>query len=105
MIRLSKLPSNLRRTKVDCFLFNLYKIHFGIKDYPCDQCDKKFTTVALLKQHYSIHEGIIYYCKLCKTYEGASINAITGHLRKKHEDVIGKNLNWETVQQKYVDKK
>ena len=85
--------------------YNQYKNHFRIKEFKCDQCGTEFTTVALLNQHYSMHEGIIYCCKLCKTYEGGSIKAITNHLRSKHENIIGKNLHWETAQQKFVYKK
>ena len=85
--------------------YNQYKNHFRIKEFKCDQCGTEFTTVALLNQHYSMHEGIIYCCTLCKTYEGGSIKAITNHLRSKHEDIIGKNLHWETAQQKFVHKK
>ena len=45
------------------------KLHFKIRDYECDQCDLKFVTQTDINRHYQIHEGIIYNCLICKTYE------------------------------------
>ena len=46
------------------------KKHFGIEDFACDHCDKKFPTVTQLNLHHEQHEGIIYYCLICIEYEG-----------------------------------
>ena len=46
------------------------KKHFGIEDFVCDHCDKKFPTVTQLNMHHEQHEGIIYYCLICNEYEG-----------------------------------
>ena len=80
------------------------KKHFRIKDHKCDQCGKAFTSKEILRKHYSQHEGIIYSCLICKSYEIASQNPMKGHLRSKHSDVLGKNINWDTVK-KYVKMK
>ena len=46
------------------------KKHFGIEDFACDHCNKKFPTVTQLNLHHEQHEGIIYYCLICNEYEG-----------------------------------
>ena len=73
------------------------KKHFRIRDYECDQCDLKFLTKSDLNRHYQIHEGIIYNCLICKTYEVNSRSAMEVHLRPKHVDIVGKNYTWNIV--------
>ena len=75
--------------------------HFRIKDHKCDQCGLTFTTRKHMVVHSSMHEGIIYCCLICKTYEIEKKNAIKVHLRTKHSDLLGKNINWDSVK-KYV---
>ena len=75
--------------------------HFGIKDHKCDYCGLSFTTKRGLVEHSSKHEGIIYCCLICNTYEIARKNSMKNHLRREHSDVLGKNINWDSVQ-KYV---
>ena len=70
------------------------KVHFRIRDYDCDQCDLKFVTKTELNHHYQRHEGIIYNCLICNIYEAISRRQIESHLRYKHGDIVGKNLNW-----------
>ena len=78
--------------------------HFRIKDHQCDQCGLKFNTKKSLFQHSSGHEGIIYCCLICNTYEAGRKNTIQNHLRRKHSDRMGKNVNWDDVE-KYVQLK
>ena len=75
--------------------------HFRIKDHKCDVCGLKFTTKKTLVQHSSVHEGIIYCCLICNTYETGRKNTMQIHLRMKHSDLLGKNINWDAVE-KYV---
>ena len=75
--------------------------HFGIKDYKCDHCTSTFSSKKGLTEHSSLHEGIVYCCLICKKYEIASKSAIKVHLRAKHSDILGKNLNWDSVK-KYL---
>ena len=78
--------------------------HFQIKDHKCENCGAKFTTKNALIQHSSIHEGILYCCLICHTYEASSRMSMKMHLRKKHTDLLGKNINWDSVK-KYVKQK
>ena len=80
------------------------KKHFRIKDFKCDQCDKEFATVGDLNIHYAVHEGLIYGCRICKIYNGPTKRAICEHLRRKHVDVVGRNVNWDAIQ-KFITKK
>jgi len=84
--------------------------HFRINDHKCDQCGKDFPTSSELKKHYQIHEGIIYYCKLCNDqaagcFQATHRDTITAHLRRKHRDVVGKNVNWESAFEKFIVQK
>ena len=74
------------------------KQHFQIRDFVCDQCDLKYATRGELNVHYQKHEGIIYNCLICKTYEANSRRMIESHLRSKHADIVGKNFNWGVVE-------
>ena len=76
-------------------------MHFGIKDFECDQCDMKFPTKGELNKHYQKHEGIIYNCLICKTYEANNLRTMDSHLRKKHTDIVGNNFN-RGVAERYV---
>ena len=76
-------------------------MHFGIKDFKCDQCDMKFPTKGELNGHYSKHEGIIYNCLICKTYEVNDRRTMDSHLRSKHTNIIGNNFNWG-IAERYV---
>jgi len=73
------------------------KNHFGIKDFECDQCDKKFPTVNQLKYHYELHEGIIYCCLICNTYEVRQSNTMVHHLKREHQDVLENQTRWEDL--------
>ena len=75
--------------------------HFRIKDHKYDHCGLKFTTKKTLVQHSSVHEGIIYFCLICNKYETGRKNTMQIHLRMKHSDLLGKNINWDAVE-KYV---
>ena len=75
--------------------------HFRIKDYKCDVCGLRFTTKHGLNEHFSMHEGITYNCLICRTYESTTQNSMRMHLRRKHSDLFGKNINWDSVE-KYV---
>ena len=74
--------------------------HFRIM-HKCHDCGSMFTTKDGLTEHSTIHEGIIYCCLICKTYEIARKNTMQVHLRKKHSDIFGENIHWDTVK-KYV---
>ena len=78
--------------------------HFRIKDHKCDVCGLTFTNKKSLVQHSLMHEGIIYCCLICKTYEVANKYSMKEHLRKKHSDLLGKNIIWYSVK-KYVKMK
>ena len=103
------LHRRLHENDLDCCSFCPYryvkpfqytyhlKLHFNIKDYECDQCDSKFTTQGDQNFHYQIHEGIIYSCLVCNTYEARVRNTMEKHLRSKHADLVGKNFTWGMV--------
>ena len=74
------------------------KVHFAIREFKCDQCDAKFTSQSQLNKHYQIHEGLTYSCLICNTYETASRHAANLHLRAKHADIVGKNVNSSDVE-------
>ena len=76
-------------------------MHFRIKSHKCDHCGKTFSTRHVLAQHASMHEGIIYCCLICNTYEIARKNTMKMHLRTTHANLLGKNINWDSVK-KYV---
>ena len=80
--------------------FHLNK-HFRIKEHTCDVCGLMFWTKTDMRQHSSKHEGITYSCLICKIYEARRKNTMQVHLREKHADFLGNNINWETVK-KYV---
>ena len=69
------------------------RAHFEMKDFICDQCDAKFRTIGKLNIHYKKHEGLTYACLICKNYETASKHTAEMHLRRKHADIFGKNVN------------
>ena len=75
--------------------------HFRIKEYKCDTCGEMFKSRKTLIDHSSIHEGIIYCCLICGTYEAGNKTVLKTHLRRKHSDILGENINWDTVK-KYV---
>ena len=77
--------------------------HFGITEFKCDQCEKEFETVGQLNIHYTLHEGIIYFCKLCDGYKASNRNAMSHHLRGKHTSIVGKHFKWDAVE-KYIKK-
>lgn len=75
------------------------RAHFRIKEFKCDKCGRLFGEIGQLNHHYSLHEGINYLCRICDLkYVASHKKTITGHLRKKHGDVVGENVNWEAVQ-------
>ena len=78
--------------------------HFGIKAYKCDHCGLDFFSRRAMVEHASSHEGIKYYCLICKTYESTKKAAIKMHLRYHHSDLLGTNINWDSVKQ-YVKSK
>ena len=75
------------------------KHHFGIRDFECDKCDSRFTTISDLNLHYQLHEGIIYNCLICKTYQSNTKKTIEMHLRMKHADIVGKSVNKSLLEQ------
>ena len=75
-------------------LKSLLRAHFRIKEFKCDKCDRLFGEIGQLNHHYSLHEGINYLCRICDLkYVASHRKTITGHLRKKHGDVVGENVN------------
>ena len=78
--------------------------HFRINEYKCGECDSTFSTKAILTKHAFIHEGILYCCLICNTFESTNKDSIKYHLRMKHSDLLGKNINWDSVK-KYVKMK
>lgn len=40
-------------------------VHLQIRQYSCDECDKKFTQKSVLDTHARIHTGTLLYCTLC----------------------------------------
>ena len=86
-----------RYLKYDQYQVHL-KAHFKIREFKCDQCDAKFSSLGYLNHHYQKHEGFTYSCSICKNYEtNNKINADT-HLRKKHADIFGNNVNASDIQ-------
>ena len=75
--------------------------HFGIANHKCDDCGIILSTKRALAQHSSSHEGIIYCCLICNAYEVKMKDTMKSHLRKKHSDLLGNNINWDSVK-KYV---
>ena len=73
--------------------------HFRMNDYTCDHCGLKFSTKKAMVLHSTLHEGIIYCCLICRTYEARNKNTIQVHLRKKHSDRLGKNIIWDDVKE------
>ena len=49
--------------------------HFRIKDYKCENCGLTFMTRKALAEHSSTHEGIVYCCLICETYQIGSRQA------------------------------
>ena len=41
--------------------------------------------------------GIIYCCLICNAYEVKMKDTMKSHLRKKHSDLLGNNINWDSV--------
>ena len=81
------------------------KMHFKIRDFECVQCDKRFPTKKDLNRHYQIHEGVVYNCLICETYDTHSKKNIEGHLRLKHGDIVGKHFTWNMVKHNVKIKK
>ena len=52
-----------------------------------------------LDRHFTKHEGIVYNCLICNDYKASYRPTILFHLRKKHGNVVGKNVNWDAVKQ------
>ena len=75
------------------------KQHFGITDFKCDQCDKAFSTVAKLKSHYGLHEGIVYCCMICNTYEAKQKKVMCQHMRRHHSEIFENRRHWEDLRQ------
>ena len=72
--------------------------HFDIREFECDQCDLKFTSKNYLTRHYQKHEGIIYCCLICNTYETDTRHSAEMHMRINHAKTVGKNVHWQNVQ-------
>ena len=77
--------------------------HFRVKELKCDVCGKEFVRASQLNQHYSLHEGINYFCLLCNSYSATHKTTFSTHLKRKHAEIVGPNVNWESVQ-KYIRK-
>ena len=73
--------------------------HFRIKNHNCDECGAKFLTKRDLVVHSLTHEGNMYCCLICNTYEIKIRNTMKYHLRRKHSDLLGNNINWDSVKQ------
>ena len=66
-------------------------IHSGVKAFPCQFCESKFTTPAGKKQHEKTHIGDkSYCCKFCdKSY--VTSGKLRTHVLTKHADEIHEN--------------
>ena len=73
--------------------------HFGIKAYKCDHCSLRFFSKKAMVEHSFAHEGITYHCLICKTYKSTRKSGIKSHLRHRHSDLLGTNINWDSVKQ------
>ena len=73
--------------------------HFRIKDHKCDECGLYYYSKRALILHSSAHEGILYCCLICNTYEVKLKNSMKCHLRNKHSNLLGKNINWDSVKE------
>ena len=71
--------------------------HFRTEEHKCSDCGSTFLTNSGLVEHSALHEGIIYSCLVCRSYESRSKHSIKYHLRNKHSDLLGKNINWDSV--------
>ena len=71
--------------------------HFRVTIHKCDECGSTFSSRKNLRDHLSLHEGIVYCCLICKKYEISSKGAIRHHFRDKHSDVLGRNIHWDSV--------
>jgi len=79
--------------------------HFRIRDFKCDICDLSFIDIGSLNRHNSKHEGITYLCKLCDLkFMANHVTTMQRHLQRKHQDIVGANVNWEAVQKFLVKK-
>ena len=65
-----------------------YNNHYEIREYACDQCDKKFVTSNALNLHFQAHEGIVYKCKLCPDYSAKSKTTVSFHFRVHHPNTV-----------------
>lgn len=77
--------------------------HFRVKELKCDVCGKEFVRASQLNRHYSLHEGINYFCLLCNAYSATHKTTFSTHLKRKHAEIVGPNVNWESVE-KYIRK-
>ena len=75
------------------------KSHFGIADFECDQCDKRFGTITRLKIHHELHDGIIYCCLICNVYENRQSNTMYEHFKQKHSEIMKDRNRWEDVRE------
>ena len=76
-------------------------IHSGVKAFPCQFCESKFTTPAGKKQHEKTHIGDkSYSCKFCdKSYVTSGklrTHVLTKHADKIHENPPNTELKHET---------
>ena len=72
--------------------------HFRIRDHKCDVCGSAFTNKKTLVRHSTMHEGIIYCCLICKTFETRYKATMKTHLRK-HTDILGENIIWDSAKE------
>ena len=73
-----------------------YNNHYQIREYACDQCDKKFVTSNALNLHFQAHEGIVYKCKLCPDYSAKSKTTVSFHFRVHHPNIV-KICHWDFI--------
>ena len=75
------------------------KKHFGIADFECDECDKKFPSKTQLKNHHELHDGIIHCCMICKVYEAKQTHTMFKHFKRKHSEIMKDRNGWEDVRE------
>ena len=63
-----------------------------------------FVLISYREHNFGSSDITQYRCKLCD-YQRTTRSAISSHLRTKHKDVVGTNLNWDVLLEKFIKQK